>query len=145
MKEAPFTNALAIAIGQRSDLKIWRQNVGDIKVRDNRGRVNRIFHAGPPPGVADLTGYVIPEGWRLEIETKGQATVHSKVQISFARSVIRSGVVYVRTRYDERVSMDHNVQRAISMIETAISYRRRSGRSRFVMWPLLRSKRALSH
>jgi len=36
---------LTLALGQRGDLRIWRQNVGHIPVRDAAGRVTRLFHA----------------------------------------------------------------------------------------------------
>jgi hypothetical protein len=123
--EVEFIRRLMLALGRRPDMRIWRQNVGSIPVRDERGRVLRVFHTGVPKGAADLSGYVRPEGWRLEIEVKGPGGARSPEQERFAQLVAQGGCVYALVRYDERRSMAENVAAAVAAAEQCIEARRR--------------------
>jgi hypothetical protein len=122
--ENEFMRRLMLALGRRKDMRLWRQNVGTVLIRDDRGRVLRAFHTGVPKGAADLSGYVQPEGWRLEIEIKGPDGEVSPEQAVFARNVTRGGCVYVLVTYDERQSMKENLIDAVREIEAAIRKRR---------------------
>jgi hypothetical protein len=114
-----------LALGRRPDMRIWRQNVGSIPVRDERGRVVRVFHTGVPKGAADISGYVRPEGWRLEIEVKGPGGVRSPEQEWFARLITQGGCVYALVAYDESRSMAENVAAGVRLVEAALAERRR--------------------
>lgn len=116
---------LMLALGRRPDVRIWRQNVGSVPVRDEHGRVMRVFRAGAPKGAADVTGYVRPEGWRLEVEVKGPGGVRSPQQESFARLVIQGGCVYALVVYDPTSSTSYNVAAGVRLVEAAIAERRR--------------------
>ena len=122
--ELAFMKRLLLALGRHPSLRVWRQNVGHVPIRDERGRVVRVFNAGPPIGAADLSGYVRPEGWRLEIEVKGDATPLRHEQEIFARNVTAGGCVYVLVRYDADRALDANLSAAVSEVEGAIARRR---------------------
>jgi hypothetical protein len=123
--EGEFMRRLMLALGCRSDMRIWRQNVGSVPVRDERGRVVRVFHTGVPKGAADISGYVRPEGWRLEIEVKGPGYVRSPEQERFARLVTQGGCVYAIVACDQARSMPENVAAGVRLVEAALAERRR--------------------
>ncbi len=125
MTEGEFMRRLMLALGRRPDMRIWRQNVGSIPVRDERGRVVRVFHTGVPKGAADISGYVRPEGWRLEIEVKGPGGERSPEQERFARLVTQGGCVYALVAFDEARSMAENVAAGVGLVEAALAERRR--------------------
>ncbi len=122
--ELAFMKRLLLALGRHPSLRIWRQNVGHVPIRDARGQVVRVFNAGPPAGAADLSGYVRPEGWRLEIEVKGDATTLRHEQEIFARNVTTGGCVYVLVRNDADRTLETNLSTAVSEVEQAIARRR---------------------
>jgi hypothetical protein len=125
VSETAFMRRLMLALGRRPDMRIWRQNVGSIPVRDERGRIVRVFHTGVPKGAADLSGYVRPEGWRLEIEVKDDGGVRSPEQETFARLVAQGGCVYALVVYDTARTMAENVAASVRLVEAAIAERRR--------------------
>lgn len=116
---------LMLALGRRPDMRIWRQNVGSIPVRDEQGRVVRVFHTGVPKGAADISGYVRPEGWRLEIEVKGPGGTRTPQQETFARLVTQGGCVYALATFDAGRSMADNVAAGVRLVEAALAERRR--------------------
>ncbi len=122
-REVAFMRHLLLALGRHPNFRLWRQNVGRVPIL-NAGRVARVFSAGPPKGAADLSGYVSPEGWRLEIEVKGDATPLRPEQVTFARNVTQAGCVYVLVRYDDAQSLEANLSEAVTVVEEAITRRR---------------------
>ncbi len=126
MTEAEFMRRLMLALGRRPDMRIWRQNVGSVPVRDDRGRIVRVFHAGVPKGAADISGFVRPEGWRLEIEVKGPGGELRPEQETFARLVTAGGCVYALAAYQERLSLAENLAVGVRAVEEAIAKRRAS-------------------
>jgi hypothetical protein len=122
--ELAFMRHLMQGIGRRPDLRIWRQNVGNIPVRDESGRILRMFNSGPPKGAADLSGIILPEGWRLEIELKSAEGRLSEPQNRWRAFVQRAGGVYVLVQYDASLSIDDNLRVAVASIEQAIGNRR---------------------
>jgi hypothetical protein len=125
LSEAVFMRRLMLALGRRPDMRLWRQNVGSIPVRDERGRIVRVFHTGVPKGASDISGYVRPEGWRLEIEVKGPDGVRTREQETFARLVSQGGCVYALVAYDAGRSMAENVAAGVRLVEAALADRRR--------------------
>lgn len=126
MSEAEFMRRLMLALGRRPDMRIWRQNVGSVPVRDGEGRIQRVFHSGMPKGAADISGYVRPEGWRLEIEVKGPGGVVSAEQVTFARLVTQGGCIYALVRYDAARTLQANLAAGVRLVEEAIDKRRAS-------------------
>lgn len=129
MTEAEFMRRLMLALGRRADMRIWRQNVGSVPVRRTDGAVLRVFHSGAPKGAADITGYVRPEGWRLEIEVKGPGGALRPEQETFARIVASGGCVYALARYDVERSLAENIAAGVRAVEQAIAKRRMGGAS----------------
>jgi hypothetical protein len=122
--EKTFQASLLLRIGARPSLRVWRQNVGTLRVRDSAGRTERFFHAGPPEGAADLSGIVLPEGWRIEIELKAASGRRTKPQEAWGAFIERSGGVYVLIRYDEARPLEANLDAAECLIRSAIDARR---------------------
>lgn len=126
--ELDFMSELMLALGRHPDVTLWRQNVGKVVVRNRAGKALRTFNAGPPKGAADISGFVKPEGWRLEIETKGARGKRSEDQERFANNVTRGGCIYVLADYQRDLDLETNVKRAVALVEAAIAERR--GRKR---------------
>lgn len=124
VRELRYMNDLQGALGCLRELHVHRQNVGTVKIRDAIGHVTGVFRAGPPKGAADLTGWVIPEGWRLEIETKAEDTVQSSSQLSFQAACARGGVIYVLARFNPSMTISENVSAAKASVFSAIEARR---------------------
>jgi hypothetical protein len=124
VSEAEFMRRLMLALGRRADMRIWRQNVGSVPVRDERGGIVRVFHAGVPKGAGDISGFVRPEGWRLEIEVKGPGGALRPEQERFARLVATGGCVYVLARYDTVRSLSENLALSVGAVDEAIARRR---------------------
>ena len=125
--ELPYMKRLLLALGRHRACRVFRQNVGKVLVRGEDGRVRRAFSAGPPKGAADLSGLVMPDGWRLEVETKAARGKQSKAQASWQRFIEASGGVYVLCAYDEALDMRANVAHAVAAVERAIAERRGRG------------------
>jgi hypothetical protein len=124
MTEHEFMRRLMLALGRRADLRIWRQNVGSIPVRDDAGRIVRVFHSGIPKGAADISGFVRPEGWRFELEIKGPETPVTPEQEHFARLLRDGGCVVAQVRYDARRTLAANVAAGVRLVDDAIRARR---------------------
>ena len=127
--ELSFMKSFMLAIGTHPQVRIWRQNVGQIAIRDRTGKIVRMFDPGPPVGAADLSGIVVGPpsvaGLRLEIELKSATGDRSDAQIRWAEHIIAFGGVYVLLTYDASRSMAENVAAAVAAIEAAIERRRR--------------------
>lgn len=116
--EIPFMRLLMLALGRVRGLRIWRQNVGNIPIRDRTGKVQRIFSAGPPNGAADITG-IMAGGVRLEIEVKAAKGKASPEQQAWRRMIEAHGGVYIVAQYDEATSDDENVARVVAEVLAA--------------------------
>lgn len=125
MNEHPFMKHLLLALGAQPWCRVWRQNVGKVLVRDDHGRPLRQFDAGPPPGVADISGFVRPDGWRLEVEVKADGGERRREQRAFERVALAGGVVYVLVEYSELETLEQNVARAVDCVREAIRERRK--------------------
>jgi len=124
VSEVPFMRACMIALGSGHGIKIHRQNCGKLLVRNHEGKVIRAVDFGPPPGAADVSGWVIPEGWRLELEFKAADGKQSKEQKAWQNACERGGVIYVLISYSDLLSFDENVREAVKQVEHAIASRR---------------------
>lgn len=74
-----------------SPVRVWRQNAGLSRVD---GRVVR----GAPAGAADLTGIVLPHGWRIELEVKAVTGRVSLAQRRWGAMIERHGGIYIVCR-----------------------------------------------
>lgn len=118
--EATFQDALLQALNAPGRAtRVWRQNVGTVVRRDDRGRKQGVFHAGPPKGAADLSG--IAHGLRLEIECKSARAGWTVEQQRWGDFIRNRGGVYVLVRFDEQLTMAENVVLSIRAIDAAIN------------------------
>ncbi len=122
--EHAFMRHLLLALGSRPDVRLWRQNVARIPVRDDVGRIQRVFHSGPPRGAADLSGIIRPEGWRLEIEVKAVNGKRSAPQERWGKFIRRSGGIYMLAELNPELSMRDNVQAIVHRFEAILRERR---------------------
>ena len=121
--ESEFQKPLYEELCRLPQVRVWRQNVGGVQIRDRAGQVRGRFEAGPPIGAADLSGLVAPEGWRLEVEVKVKApwTDEQKRWKAFIEAF---GAMHVLVRWDRTLSMDANVARGVQLVLDAIAARR---------------------
>lgn len=122
--ELEFQGDVLLALGARADMRLWRQNVGSVPVRNEKGVLLRYFHAGPPTGASDLSGILRPEGWRIELEFKSADGERSPEQERWAALIEGGGGVYALLAYDARLSSKQNVLAAVAVVEAAIARRR---------------------
>ncbi len=118
--------SLLLALGSRSDVRLWRQNVGRIPLRNESGDMARVFHAGPPRGAADLSGIIRPEGWRLEVEVKAAGGTRTHEQVRWAEFIRSSGGVYLLAQLDPELTTQDNVGRVVAALDAALRGRRGS-------------------
>jgi hypothetical protein len=122
--EQDFLEHLLVAIGHDKDIRIHRQNCGQVVTRTRTGQPTGVFKAGPPPGASDLNGIVSPEGWRIEIEMKGARTKVRPEQENWRKMILRMGGVHCMIRFNEGMTMKENVKSAVDTIYEAIEERR---------------------
>lgn len=120
--EIPFMRHLMLALGALPGLRVWRQNCGQIPVRDRTGKVLRVFDPGPPNGAADLSGIVLGSGKRLEIEVKDADGVQSDDQRRWQAFITNAGGVYVLVAYDPTTTLEENVARGVDAVLRAASF-----------------------
>ncbi len=122
--EFEFMDALKLHLGAHPSVRWWRQNSGVVPIRNQAGKIERYFHAGPPKGAADLSGIVRPEGWRLEVELKSATGVRTPEQIVWGDFIINAGGVYAVIAYDPALSLAANAAAASLLVLAAIDARR---------------------
>lgn len=127
MLETTFMRNLLLALGRRPELRVWRQNNGVIPIRDGNGKTERYFDTGIPNGAADISGIVIPYGWRIEVETKMQKGKVSQTQLNWAKMITEAGGIYVLARYDNAFSLEENVSGAVVGVLNNIQARKLRG------------------
>lgn len=88
-------NAILREFGTRNDMRIWRNNTGVAR----RGR--QIVRFGVP-GQADLTG-ILPDGRRLEIETKSTVGRQTDDQRNYQAMIERFNGLYILARSPDDV------------------------------------------
>lgn len=135
--ELPFMAALLSALSGLPGVRVWRQNVGTVKLGDGR-----FFHAGPPRGAADIAGIVAPGGWFLAIETKGSHTRTTPEQIAYAEMIGAAGGIYLR------LNAKDGIEEAITAVRVVIEGRRaayaKTAADAFEMDSIRRRERRLS-
>lgn len=96
MSEQIFQNELMQRLSLIPGVRVWRQPAGEVPAQ--RGGVVKCA----PVGAADLSGIVAPEGWRLEIECKGEKTYTAperrKKQAAWRAFILESGGIHLQLR-----------------------------------------------
>ncbi len=118
--EQPWMQVLRLALPRVLPVKLFRQQTGRHKVE--RGGIVQ----GAPVGAADLTGYVVGVGLRIEIECKygdGERKTDKKrleAQRRWLAVCAADGCVALMLTYDERASTLLNVQAAVDALRAAL-------------------------
>jgi hypothetical protein len=110
--ESVIQSAILLALGSRPDVRLWRANV----MTGRSLATGRVYTAGIA-GQADLTGFIRPEGWRLEVEVKSAAGRQRPDQITYQRVIDDGGGCYVLAR---------SVDEAIDQVDAFIARKRRA-------------------
>lgn len=92
MAERDVLRAVILRLGQRRDVRLWRQNTGVARAMDDPRRVIRFGIIGG----GDASGIVAPFGTRLEIETKTATGRAEKSQLAFGEMIRAFGGIYIR-------------------------------------------------
>lgn len=114
--EAEYLEALRVAFGSRSDVRIWRQLVGNFWTRYGDSDF-RPVRTGPPKGAADLSGLVKGSGRRIEIEVKGPKGKLRPEQEQFKKNMEEWGVLYMLCVYDDSMTIEENVMKEVRRFE----------------------------
>jgi hypothetical protein len=131
--EAEILKEILLALGQRSDMRVWRNNTGMLwsgaKVRKveraGMAKVEKgdiLIKSGYPvrfglPGSADILGVIAPSGKIIAIEVKTETGKQSAQQKAFAKMIRRMGGVYILAR-----SADEAVKKLEPCSEWCVKY-----------------------
>lgn len=97
--ESAIQADILLELGSRPDVRLWRANV----MTGRSLATGRVYTAGIP-GQADLTGFIRPEGWRLEVEVKSATGRQRPEQRAFQQAIDHGGGCYILARsVDEAV------------------------------------------
>ena len=98
ISEKSIQNEIIRRLGQDKRVRIWRQNTGAARIGDAYVRFGL-------PGQADITGWIVGSGRRIEIEVKTPGGAQSQDQKNFQHLCDAHGVLYVLARsVDDAVS-----------------------------------------
>ncbi len=133
VSEHEFQQELILALGRQPWARCWRQNTGQVTVRDARGREQGVFRAGPPKGAADVSGIVRPWGFRLEVECKRADGERRPEQFRWADMVRAGGGVYVLAQVIEGETCKAAVARTVAEVRAAVEDRVEALRAELVV------------
>lgn len=105
-QEHDIQQAILLALGQRRDLRLWRNNAG---MAFGKGRAVRFGVVGQ----ADISG-ILTGGRRLELEVKAPGERPTEEQVRFGSMITRYGGVWAVVR---------SVEEAIAAVDTALMER----------------------
>ena len=105
-----------------SDVRVARINSGNAIITGRDG-ATRVFR-GAKKGTGDLSGYVSPEGWHLEVECKVDSGKQTPAQRAREHALVAAGCVYVVVRLSTVDGLDASVDRAAAAVDAAIHARR---------------------
>jgi hypothetical protein len=93
MKEAILQAEIRLALGRRTDIMMFRINVGKFRPLDGGARVIQ----SAPEGTPDLLGVIAP-GRAFAIEVKAQRGKQRQVQAAWQVAWERRGGIYILAR-----------------------------------------------
>lgn len=106
-REAFLVQAVLERWGAHPTLRIWRQNTGVGWFKDGKPARKTDPGAYPVkfgvPGQGDISGILLPNGRRLEIECKTERGRQSAEQITYQAVIERFGGLYVVARSVEDI------------------------------------------
>jgi hypothetical protein len=113
-REQTWQNVLRLVLPRVLPVKLHRQQAGKHKVE--RGGVVQ----GAPVGAADLSGWVVGAGLRVEVEAKYGDGKLRPAQRQWLAVCAADGVVALVLTYDERASTLLNTQAAVDALRAAL-------------------------
>jgi len=119
VSESEYQSALMRKIGGNPRFRLWRQLNGTLYWRDERTGEYHPVKLGPPKGAADLTGFVWGTGQRIEWEVKSASGRVSEDQARWGLAMNAGCVLHRVAHYDERYSLEYNVDREMAWLEAA--------------------------
>lgn len=123
--ETPFTRALEAALSAPGrQTRVMRINAGSAVIVTPGGGRRRF--SGAKAGTGDLVGYVAPEGWHLEVETKVDGARPRPAQLRRREALDLAGCIYVVVRWYESAgeSLETACRRGVAEVDAAIEQRR---------------------
>jgi len=105
-----------------SGVRVARINSGNAIITGRDG-ATRVFR-GAKRGTGDLAGYVVGEGWHLEVECKVDGGKQTPAQRAREHALVAAGCVYVVVRLSTVDGLEQSVDRAASAVDAAIHARR---------------------
>ncbi len=111
MKETAIQREIMLAVGNRPDVRIWRNNSGVARQRRKDGSKGRPVKFGLVPGAADIIG-IIAGGRFLAIECKTINGRLSQNQKQWRAVIERFGGLYILAR---------SAQEAVTQLEKGVS------------------------
>jgi hypothetical protein len=89
--ESVIQSEIMLALGGRTDVRLFRNNRGLARRRNRDGSLGRPVEFGLAPGAADLVGWTVPHGTFLSIEVKSPNGVATDEQLAWAAMVRKGG------------------------------------------------------
>ena len=102
MTEQGLTAAILVALGSRTDCRVWRQNTGVAAYGHRAVRFG-------VPGQADISG-IFADGRRIELEVKRPGERTTPEQDRWGAMIVKFGGVYAVVR---------SVEEAVAAVENA--------------------------
>ncbi len=115
--EQDWQNALRLVLPRVLPLRLIRQQAGRHKVE--RGGIVQ----GAPVGAADLSGWIVGRGVRVEIEVKHGARRVDPAQRRWLDALASDGCVALVLRYDATGTTLTNLYTAIETVRAALAAR----------------------
>lgn len=116
-REQDWQNALRLVLSRCLPVKLVRQQAGRHKVE--RGGIVQ----GAPVGAADLSGWIVGKGTRVEIEVKHGARRVDPAQRRWLDALASDGCVALVLRYDATGTTLTNLYTAIETVRAALAAR----------------------
>lgn len=116
-REQDWQNALRLVLPRCLPVKLVRQQAGRHKVE--RGGIVQ----GAPVGAADLSGWMVGRGVRVEIEVKHGARRVDAAQRRWLDALAADGCVALVLRYDETGTTLTNLYTAVETVRAALAAR----------------------
>lgn len=92
MTESALIGGILLALGSRTDCRVWRQNTG--RLPDRYGR----WITFGVPGCPDILGVLRPSGRLISIEVKTATGRLRPEQIAFRDMLVSHGALYILAR-----------------------------------------------
>lgn len=119
--EHDFQARLMVALCKDDNVRVWSQRLVTFAVKDEHTQeIKRLVRSGLPKGASDISGILLPYGWRIEVECKDSRKHkrrRSKEQERWAEFIAASGGIYAL------VDAKEGVEAGVKTVSEAIQNR----------------------